>query len=390
MKQGWKYGTLENVVKKASSNISLNKIQDENGKYPVYGAQGIVKNVSFYQQEKNYLAVIKDGAGIGRISKHPAKSSVLATMQYIIPNKEYHIDFVRYFLESLDFEKYRTGSTIPHIYFKDYKKAKFPLVEEQEQKQIVAILDKAFAAIDQAKANIEKNIENAKELFQSKLNEVFSQKGDDWEEKKLVDICDIKPQKKIAKEKLKEEDLVSFVPMNCLGIDQIYFSSEESKKLKEVYSGYVYFEEGDVVLAKITPCFENGKLGIAKNLVNGIGFGSSEYVVYRPNNTLIPEFLYFFLNRETLRIKGKALMSGAVGHKRIQPSFYENETLYLPSIEEQSAICKKVIELQLAIEKTQNNYRIKQHDLEDLKKSLLQKAFSGELTGKEVADKVSL
>jgi type I restriction enzyme S subunit len=126
MKQGWKYGTLDDAVKKGSSNIALNKIKDEKGNYPVFGAKGFVKNVSFFHQEQEYLAIIKDGAGIGRVSKHPKNSSVLATMQYLIPKEGFDISFVGYFLNSIDFEKHRNGSTIPHIYFKDYKAEQFP------------------------------------------------------------------------------------------------------------------------------------------------------------------------------------------------------------------------------------------------------------------------
>ena len=128
MTQHWKYVTLDNAVKKGSSNISLNKIQEEMGEYPVYGAKGFVKNVSFFQQEQDYLAIIKDGAGIGRVSKHPAKSSVLATMQYLVPKDGFDIGFIGYFLNSIDFEKYRNGSTIPHIYFKDYKNVPIPML----------------------------------------------------------------------------------------------------------------------------------------------------------------------------------------------------------------------------------------------------------------------
>ncbi|WP_067145445.1 restriction endonuclease subunit S [Pseudotamlana agarivorans] len=264
---------------------------------------------------------------------------------------------------------------------------KFPIYIPplQEQQQIVAILDKAFKVIDQAKANVEKNIENAKELFQSKLNAIFSQKGDGWEEKTLGELCEIKPPKRLVKKKIKESDLVSFVPMKYLEVNRMYFNSEETKTLKQAYSGYVYFEEGDVVLAKITPCFENGKLGIAKDLKNGIGFGSSEYVVYRTNSELLPEFLYFFLNRESFRIKGKSLMAGAVGHKRIQADFYENEVISYPSLQVQEVICAEITDLQDNLNILVENYNQRLTNLEELKKSILQKAFAGELTNKEYA-----
>ncbi|MBG29423.1 MAG: hypothetical protein CMI31_05410, partial [Opitutae bacterium] len=191
MKQGWEYGILEDAVNKGSSNLSLKKIKGDDGDYPVFGAKGFVQNVSFYHQESEYLGIIKDGAGIGRVSRHPEKSSIIATMQYILPKKGFDIQFINYFLNNIDFEKYRTGSTIPHIYYKDYKSEPFPLVNTDEQKRIVAKLDECFEAIDKARANVEKNLNNAKELFQSQLNQIFSQKGDGWEEKKLGEVCDL-------------------------------------------------------------------------------------------------------------------------------------------------------------------------------------------------------
>ena len=82
--------------------------------------------------------------------------------------------------------------------------------------------------------------------------------------------------------------------MSILGIGNKYFIPNDEKELGKVYNGYTYFQNHDVILAKITPCFENGKLGIAKELTNGVGFGSSEFIVYRPKEELFNEFLYYF------------------------------------------------------------------------------------------------
>ena len=109
-----------------------------------------------------------------------------------------------------------------------------------------------------------------------------------WEVKKLGDVCEIKPPKREARNELKETDAVSFAPMSDLGINQKFLNPTKERTLKEVGGSYTYFANGDVLLAKITPCFENGKLGIAKNLKNGIGFGSSEYLVFRTNDNLFP------------------------------------------------------------------------------------------------------
>ena len=195
----WEYCTLEVAVKKASSNLSLNKIANEEGEYPVFGAKGFVTNISFFHQEEEYLAIIKDGAGIGRVSKYPSKSSILATMQYLVPNEAFDIDFIRYFLMGVDFQEYRTGSTIPHIYFKDYKSLMLPDISIPEQQSIVAILDQAFADIEKARANAEKNLKNARELFDSYLQQVFSQRGEKWVDSTLGGIAQVKGGKRVPK-----------------------------------------------------------------------------------------------------------------------------------------------------------------------------------------------
>lgn len=151
-----------------------------------------------------------------------------------------------------------------------------------------------------------------------------------WEEKTLGELCAIRPPKSETRERLSSDELVSFVPMEYLGINSKYFSAPLKKQLKEVINNYTYFADGDVLLAKITPCFENGKLGIASNLSNGAGFGSSEYIVFRPKSELNNEFLYYFLLREEFRIQGAKQMKGAVGHKRIPPDFIENYLIKFP------------------------------------------------------------
>ena len=163
-----------------------------------------------------------------------------------------------------------------------------------------------------------------------------------WKTVKLGDVCEIQPAKKQIKNKLSEDDKVSFLPMECLSINTMYPLTTQSKTLKEVYPSYTYFENRDVLLAKITPCFENGKLGIAQNLVNGVGFGSSEYIVLRCSKEILPEFLYYFLNQSSYRSKGKQKMTGAVGHKRVPKEFVENTIISLPPLAEQERIARKL------------------------------------------------
>ncbi len=159
-----------------------------------------------------------------------------------------------------------------------------------------------------------------------------------WQTKKLSEVCQIKPSKKEAKEVLAESDLVSFVPMNDLGIRQKTLIHKEEKALGKVVGNYTYFADNDVLLAKITPCFENGKLGIAQGLKNGIGFGSSEYIVFRSKGEIDPEYLFYYLSQDSFRDAGAKVMTGAVGHKRVPKEFIENYRIPLPRLEEQKRI----------------------------------------------------
>lgn len=126
--------------------------------------------------------------------------------------------------------------------------------------------------------------------------------------------------------------------MEDLGIDQKFLTPKQTRPLREVAGSYTYFADGDVLLAKITPCFENGKLGIAAGLSNGVGFGSSEYFVLRPRANLTPEWLFHFLSRDTFRVEGAGQMAGAVGHQRVAKEFIERSQIPIPAVAEQRRI----------------------------------------------------
>jgi type I restriction enzyme S subunit len=255
-----------------------------------------------------------------------------------------------------------------------------PIPPLPEQQCIVSILDEAFIAIDQAKENLRKNLQNAKDLFQSELNSIFKRKGEGWVEKKLGDICETKPQKREARDKLKDNDLVTFLPMEDLGIESQTIKPSQERTLSEVSGSYTYFANNDVLLAKITPCFENGKIGIASNLKNGIGFGSSEYMVFRSKGAVIPEWIFYFLTRKSFREEGRLLMTGAVGHKRVSKDWIENYIIPFPNSQEmQQQIVDKLDTLSAETKKLEVLYQQKIINLEILKKSVLQDAFSGKL-----------
>ncbi|MFU8862135.1 MAG: restriction endonuclease subunit S, partial [Cyclonatronaceae bacterium] len=197
-----------------------------------------------------------------------------------------------------------------------------------------------------------------------------------WELFKLKEVCEIRPAKRETKEFLNEDDLVSFVPMSHLNEERKDFHEEEAKPLKSVYKGYTYFKDDDVLLAKITPCFENGKMGIAKGLTNGVGFGSSEFIVYRPDSRLIPEYLFYFLLLPKFRVQGEKMMGGAVGHQRIPKEFYEDYEIPIPPLPEQKRIVAILDEAFEAIDKAKANIERNIQNAEELFQSKLNEVFS--------------
>lgn len=381
MKKGWEYGILEDAVEKASSNLSINKLKEEDGDYPLFGASGFVKNLSFYHREEEYLSLVKDGAGVGRVERKPAKSSIVGTLQYIIPKDDFHIDFIYYFLLSIDFKKYFKGSTIPHVYFKDYKNEPFPLIDFDEQERIVAKMDAAFAALDQAKANVEQNLQNAKELFQSKLNEVFSQKGDGWVEKKLGELISVKHGfafKSIFFE--PNGDYVLLTPGNYF--EEGGYKDRGGKQkyyIGEIPDGFI-LQTGDLLVAMTEQA--PGLLGSPLLVPEHGKFLHNQrlgLVSINEDLELSNEFLFHLFNTKHLRdevfdsgtgLKVRHTSPTKIGDVLVHINFDQN-------------VQSEVVDLLNGIKensvKLMNHYTQKLTELEDLKKSLLERAFKGEI-----------
>lgn len=147
---------LEDVCVRGSSNLKQSDVIDETGEYPIYGAAGYIGSVDFYHQGQPYVAVVKDGVGIGRTSLYPAKSSVIGTMQYLLPQENVLPEYLCYVVKYMHLEKYFTGATIPHIYFKDYKKEEFNLDTLDRQKEIVNILGRIECVISSRQQELQK------------------------------------------------------------------------------------------------------------------------------------------------------------------------------------------------------------------------------------------
>ena len=191
MKHSWQYMKLNEVCDKGSSNVVINKLSENNGDYPLFGASGLVKNVDFYHQDKEYIGLVKDGAGVGRVNTYPAYSSLVGTMQYIFPKEECLLNYIKYFLVKLDLSHCVSGATIPHIYFKDYGKELIPVPSLEEQETIVSELDKINELIRLKKEQLNDYEKLAQSLFYEMFgNPIENEKS--WEVKKFGEIASFK------------------------------------------------------------------------------------------------------------------------------------------------------------------------------------------------------
>lgn len=167
--------------------------------------------------------------------------------------------------------------------------------------------------------------------------EWLGQVPEHWEVSRLRFICEINPRKSETSTH-GEETIVSFLPMDSIGEDGS-LNLEQEKPLGEVLTGYTYFREGDVTLAKITPCFENGKGAIMRGLTNGIGFGTTELIVARPKEQKTSaRFLQYLFGSRVFRSLGEAHMYGAGGQKRVPDDFIREYRTGIPPLSEQTAI----------------------------------------------------
>lgn len=163
----WQFAKLENVSKYSASAASFKTYESHLGcgPYPVYDATGCFGNIDFYENEQPYISIVKDGAGAGRVALCKAKSSTIGTLGCIFAN-DIDLLYLFYWMSAVDFQIYSNGSTIPHVYYKDYKNVQVHLPCRLEQEAIVEILSTADHEIDLLQKSIEAEKQKKKALMQ--------------------------------------------------------------------------------------------------------------------------------------------------------------------------------------------------------------------------------
>lgn len=357
---------LGDVCTKASSNIKQSDLSEIDGDYPIYGASGLIKYIDYYIQDKPYVALVKDGAGVGRVFKCPAYSSVIGTMQYIIPNDGIDVSYLAYALEHMNLAKYYSGATIPHIYFKDYKKETFILRDYSEQLTVADTFNKLQRLIDLNQRSIAKLDELIKSRFVEMFGDVINNnKG--WAVSTLGEIAEIKigPFGSL----LHKEDYIegghalvnpSHIISGKIITDEKLTVSE--KKYKEMFA--YHLKCGDVVLGRRG---EMGRCAVVQSEGLLCGTGS---MILRPKGTLKAYFLQNILSSSAYK---KIIEDKAVGVTMLNLNVPIVSSLTVPllpiNLQEQFIVFLHKVEQQKAtVQKSIDK-------LETLKKSLMQEYF---------------
>ena len=372
---GWKMVTVGDVCDKASSNVSQNQLEKEVGDYPIFGASGLIKNVSFYHQPKPYLSIVKDGSGVGRVTKMEAYTSVIGTLQYILPKQDIDLDYLYYNLISIDFKKYVAGAAIPHIYFKDYKSEPFLWMPLPDQQRIVALLDEAFSAIAKAKANAEQNLKNAKALFESYLQGVFE--VGNWDVKKLNEITEVKDGTHDSPKYIKEG--IPFVTQKNIRAKGLSFT--DTKFITDIDHEKFYkrsnVANGDILISMI-----GANRGMAAVVDDNRVFSIKNVGLIKQSGNINTYFLLYYL-KSPLAMKYVMDKSNGGAQEFIGLTALRSFPIPFPSLQTQQTIVGQLDSLQAETQKLEIIYQQKIDALEELKKSILQKAFAGELTSEK-------
>ncbi len=296
----------------------------------------------------------------------------------LIPSKNIDAKYIYYFYFSDDFQKnFQSQITgiIGGVSVAKFKKLNIPFPPPPEQKRIVAILDKAFKAIDLAKINAEQNLKNAKELFESYLQNIFENKGDDWVEKKLGEVCIVargSSPRPIKKYLTQDQNGVNWIKIGDTKNIEKYIYRTNQKITIEGAKKSRFVEKGDFILSN---SMSFGKPYIMKTT----GYIHDGWFKLKLYDFLNTEYFYQLLSSPYVNDQFHSLASGSVV-KNISGDLVKKVSLPIPPLPEQKQIVKKLDALQTQTKKLETLYQQKINNLVELKKSVLQKAFAGELT----------
>ena len=377
--------------------LSALERESKKGIYPYYGASGIIDYVDEYLLDEETILIAEDGANL---LSRSTPLAFIAKGKYWVNNhahilkpKNLLFNFWTYFLQSLDYTIYITGSAQPKLSREKLGEVIVLYPSLEEQTQIANFLDHETAKIDSLIEKQQQLIQLLKEKRQAVIShavtkglnpdvamkdsgvEWLGEVPEHWDTTKIKYVAELTPKK--SEVSSNDNRLCTFVPMEKLKLGSLI--KDEEKPISEVIGGYTYFKNGDLLLAKVTPCFENKNMVVASDLKNGIGFGSSEIYVLRTNHKVNTQFLYYRLQEDQFMELGTGAMTGAGGLKRVPSEFLNNFEFALPPLSEQIAITKYLNQYLIKNEYLMNKAQSAIQLMQERRTALISAAVTGKI-----------
>lgn len=326
------------------------------------------------------------GASIGRVCVVPndiVPANVNQHVSIIRSDGSFDPWYLSFFFSTPGFQKYITdtqaGATRQALTKGLIESFAVPLPPLSEQRRIAAVLREQIASVEKARTAVQERLEAAKALPASLLRQVFPQSGqrltDGWRWVRLGQVCEINPRRTAVD--WSDETLTSFIPMEAVNAEQGVISHTRERPFCEVKKGYTYFQERDVLFAKITPCMQNGKHAVARGLINGFGFASTEFHVIRPSNEILSEWIHYFVRQPAILREAANHLTGAVGQQRVPDAFLKPLDIPLPTLPEQRRIAVLLREQMAAAKKACAAAEEELKTINALPAALLRRAFIG-------------
>ena len=362
---------LEDVCERDSSNLRQADVAGRSGDYPIYGASGYIGNVDFYHQELPYVAIVKDGAGIGRTVLLPAKSSVIGTMQYLLPKKNVLPEYLCYVVRYMHLEKYFSGATIPHIYFRDYKSEEFNLVPVDYQEEIVATLGKIEAIV----AARQRQLQKLDELVKARFIELFGDpliEDDRYPRVPLGSLAEVGSSKRIFEKEYVSEGIPFYRTKEIVELSkgnrittELFITKE---RYDEIRSEYGVPQKGDLLISAV------GTIGVIWIVdgKNDFYFKDGNLLRVSATEKFVPEYLKHLL--EALISAYKSEMSSGTAYAALTISALKEMMVYdVPHAEQEqfAAFVEQTDKSKVAVQKALDEAQL-------LFDSLMQKYFGRE------------
>ena len=382
MKQGWEVKKLGDVCELYQPKTISSKEMVDDGKYPVFGANGIIGKYDKYNHEEPQLLITCRGATCGSINISEPKSWINGNAMVVRPkDNSLSLKFIEYlFLGGIDISKTITGAAQPQITRQTLSPVLISYPSSiQEQQRIVAILDEAFAAIAKVKSYAEQNLKNAKELFESYLHGVFENKSDGWINTTIGETCNLQTggTPSTSKKEFYEGGTIKWLVSGDINLKVVNDCEGRITELGMNSSNTKYLPVNSVLIALNGQGKTRGTVAMLRT--KATCNQSLVSIFPKDEKILLPELVFSNLEGRYDEIRK---MTGDGGNDRRglnMPLIRSIKFSYPKNITEQKEIIKKLENLRAETKKLEAIYQQKNIDLEELKKSVLQKAFSGEL-----------